>query len=137
MARVRGSGSKIERALGSAMWSAGIRYRKQYRKVPGRPDFAVPSAKLAIFCDSAFWHGKGWPEASNAIHTNREFWLPKIERNILRDSEVNKLLAQLGWTVLRFWENDILKRPETCLETVLNFLSKANESRNNDTNRSS
>jgi DNA mismatch endonuclease Vsr len=134
MARVRSSGSRIERALGSAMWSAGIRYRKQYRKVPGRPDFAVPSAKLAIFCDSAFWHGKGWPEVSNAIHTNREFWLPKIERNILRDSEVNKLLAQLGWTVLRFWDEDIIKRPETCLAAVLDFLTITSESRTNDAN---
>lgn len=64
MSRVRSSGSVIERTLGKALWAAGIRYRKQYRKVPGKPDFALVSKKIAIFCDSSFWHGRGFPEAA-------------------------------------------------------------------------
>lgn len=119
MARVRSSGSKIERTLGSAMWAAGIRYRKQYRRAPGRPDFAVPRAKLAIFCDSSFWHGRRWPEAASAFRTNRQFWLSKIERNIQRDTEVNRMLADLGWKVLRFWDDEILKQCGECVATVL------------------
>jgi len=136
MARVKSSGSKIERTLGSALWAAGIRYRKQYRKIPGRPDFAVPRAKLAIFCDSSFWHGRGWPESAAAFKTNRGFWLPKIEGNIRRDVEVNALLSHLGWTVLRFWDDDILQRLDVCVASVLCALSTANNSASNDKNGS-
>lgn len=107
------------------MWAAGIRYRKQYRKVPGRPDFAIPGAKLAIFCDSSFWHGRGWPDAASVFRTNREFWVPKIERNIRRDAEVNRLLADIGWKVLRFWDDDILKQSGMCVASVLRTLPRA------------
>jgi DNA mismatch endonuclease (patch repair protein) len=120
--RVPGFGTQIELVLGSALWAAGVRYRKQYRKIPGRPDFVVPKAKLAIFCDSAFWHGRGWPASSAQFRTNREFWLPKIERNIRRDEEVNGLLAGLGWTTLRFWDDEILKRTNECVTRVLDAI---------------
>lgn len=122
MASVRSSGTVIERTLGKALWAAGVRYRKQYRRVPGRPDFAVPSARVAIFCDSSFWHGRGWPAAASAFRSNREFWLPKIERNIRRDIEVNQLLKDLDWIVLRFWDDDILRRTEACVDAVLGAL---------------
>ncbi len=136
MARVKSSGSRIEIALGSAMWKEGIRYRKQYRKVPGRPDFAIVHAKVAIFCDSSFWHGRGWPEAAAAFRTNRSFWLPKIEGNIRRDAEVNELLARLGWTVLRFWDDDILKRADVCVASVLRALEVAYNLADDDENGS-
>ena len=126
-------GTQIELVLGSALWAAGVRYRKQYRKLPGRPDFAVPKAKLAIFCDSSFWHGRGWPRAAEAFRTNREFWLPKIERNIRRDAEVNRLLKGAGWTVLRFWDDQILKCTETCVNLVLDAINRGIADKN-DTN---
>lgn len=118
------------------MWAAGVRYRKQYREIPGRPDFAVPKAKVAIFCDSSFWHGRGWPETASAFRTNREFWLPKIEGNIRRDAEVNELLARLGWTVLRFWDDDILKRADACVAKVLRALTAACNTASDDENGS-
>ena len=136
MARVRSSGSEIERVLGSAMWRQGIRYRKQYRKLPGRPDYVVVHAKVAIFCDSSFWHGRGWPDSSAAFHTNRHFWLPKIEGNIRRDAEVNELLAHRGWTVLRFWDDDILKRTDACVARVLAAIADARSLANDDENGS-
>jgi DNA mismatch endonuclease (patch repair protein) len=117
-------GTQIELKLGSALWAAGVRYRKQYSKIPGRPDFAVPKAKLAIFCDSSFWHGRGWPASAVQFRTNREFWLPKIERNIRRDKEVNRLLAELGWTTLRFWDIEILKQTNECVAQVLDAIYK-------------
>jgi DNA mismatch endonuclease (patch repair protein) len=117
-------GTRIELKLGSALWAAGVRYRKQYRKIPGRPDFAVPKAKLAIFCDSSFWHGRGWPASAVQFRTNSEFWLPKIERNIRRDEEVNRLLAELGWTTLRFWDDEILKQTNECVAQVLDAIYK-------------
>ena len=123
MSRVRSSGSQIERMLGAAMWAAGIRYRKQYSKVPGRPDFAVVGKKVAIFCDSSFWHGRNWPDAAADIKSNREFWISKIERNIRRDKVVNEQLTEMGWRALRFWDDEITTRPDACVDIVLRAVS--------------
>jgi DNA mismatch endonuclease (patch repair protein) len=134
--RVRSSGSRIERVLGSALWRSGIRYREQCRKVPGRPDFVIVWARIAVFCDSSFWHGRGWPAAAKAIHTNREFWLPKIEGNIRRDARVNELLSQLGWKVLRFWDDEILKRTDHCVAEVTRAVAASRGRARNDKNGS-
>lgn len=119
MSRVKNAGSKIERTLGKALWATGIRYRKQYKKLPGKPDFVIVCAKVAIFCDSVFWHGYGWPAAAQKIKSNREFWIPKIKRNIVRDEVVNQSLAELGWIVLRFWDHEILKNTAACVDKVV------------------
>jgi DNA mismatch endonuclease (patch repair protein) len=118
MSRIRGKDTGIERALAMAMWRQGLRYRKHY-KAPGTPDFAFPGVKVAVFCDSAFWHGRDWPKLKEQIRANRNFWLPKIERNIARDAEVNRLLASEGWVVLRFWDDEIERDPEGCARKVL------------------
>jgi DNA mismatch endonuclease (patch repair protein) len=118
MSRVRSSGSKIERTLGKALWADGIRYRKQYKKVPGRPDFALVGLKVAIFCDSAFWHGRGYPGTRSQFKSNRGFWLPKIQRNIARDEQVNLMLGDLGWVVVRFWDDQILRDTAGCVRVV-------------------
>lgn len=125
MSGIRASGSRIETALGKALWAAGVRYRRQYGRLPGRPDFAIVRAKIAIFCDSSFWHGRDWPASAAAFKTNREFWLPKIERNIRRDVEVTASLCHLHWTVIRFWDDDILKRLDACVVRVLDAAKEA------------
>lgn len=118
MSRVRSSGSLIERTLGKALWKEGIRYRKQYSKAYGKPDFALVSLKIAIFCDSSFWHGRGFPEAASQFKSNRDFWLPKIQRNISRDEQVNSVLKEQGWVVLRFWDDSILGDTARCVSDV-------------------
>lgn len=119
MSRIRGSGSQIERMLGRALWRAGIRYRKQY-PAPGRPDFVIVSARIAIFCDSNFWHGYRWGQRSKAsFKKNQKFWFDKIEANRTRDRRVNRALRALGWTVLRFWEHQIKTASNECAEQVL------------------
>lgn len=135
MAAVRSSGTLIERKLGAAMWAAGIRYRKQYRRVIGRPDFAIPGAKVAVFCDSSFWHGRGWPESAAAFKTNRSFWTKKIEANITRDLKVNRVLAESGWQVIRFWDTEILQSVGACVEKVQVRL-RAVRKQKDDENRS-
>lgn len=137
MSRVRSSGTNIERVLGKALWSAGIRYRKQYGKVPGRPDYAFVGAKIAIFCDSSFWHGRGWPDAADAIKSNRDFWVAKIEYNIARDREVDRQLAGIGWQVIRFWDDEILKHTASCVDRVKAMLCEQRGSVANDKIRSS
>lgn len=118
MSRVRSSGSVIECTLGKALWADGIRYRKQYVRVPGKPDFALVSRKIAIFCDSSFWHGRGYPNSSTQFKSNRDFWLGKIRRNIERDLEVNQALKDMGWVVLRFWDDAILSDTQECVRKV-------------------
>ena len=124
MAKILRQGSEIERKLGSAMWKAGLRYRKQY-PIEGRPDFAFPKAKVAVFCDSHFWHGYRWEEqAKFEFRKNRQFWVKKIERNIQRDLEVTELLRQQGWIVLRFWEHQILKDADDCSGKIRSTISR-------------
>lgn len=124
MSRVRSSGSLIECTLGKALWSAGIRYRKQYKKIHGKPDFALVSRKIAIFCDSSFWHGRGYPETASQFKSNKDFWLPKIQRNIARDEQVNSLLNGMGWVVLRFWDDQILSDADGCVRVVSDAIRK-------------
>jgi len=123
MSRVRSSGSQIEQKLGRALWADGIRYRKQYKKLIGRPDFVVVKARIAIFCDSSFWHGRDWIVAKDAIKSNKEFWISKIERNIVRDNQVNVALTQLGWKVFRFWDKDIQADAAKCASVVLDAIN--------------
>ncbi len=109
MQAIRSKNTKIEVKVAKALWAKGYRYRKNNRKVYGTPDVTFKKYKLAIFCDSVFWHGKNWDLLKHRIKTNRNFWLEKIERNIARDKKVNSILQQKGWQVLRFWEDEIEK----------------------------
>ena len=102
----------------------GIRYRKNSKKVYGHPDIVFIGKKVAVFCDSEFWHGYDWEKNRGAIKTRREFWIPKIERNIQRDREVNKTLKESGWTVVRFWGKDIKKDAGRCAEIVIKALEE-------------
>lgn len=124
MSRVRSAGSLIEKELGKALWASGLRYRKQYARATGKPDFAIVFARVAVFCDSSFWHGRNWPDSAAAIKSNRRFWISKIERTIARDWEVSRTLRQLGWLVIRFWDSQILRNPEHCAQKVLNAVRR-------------
>jgi DNA mismatch endonuclease, patch repair protein len=118
MSRVRSSGSEIERRLGKALWQAGLRYRKQY-SIFGKPDFALVRRKIAIFCDSEFWHGYRWGSRSKAaFKSNRDYWLKKIEGNRRRDKKVKRELERSGWIVLRFWEHEITSNVDDCVRKV-------------------
>lgn len=125
MSRILCRGSKIERTLGLAMWALGLRYRKNYAKAEGKPDFAFPGDKIAVFCDSSFWHGRDWgPRRKSEFKVRRDFWVRKIERNIERDSEVNRTLRQQGWRILRFWDDAIRARPDRCARRVQETLAE-------------
>lgn len=124
MSRVRSSGTVIERKLGKALWAAGVRYRKQYKTLIGKPDFVVVWAKIAIFCDSSFWHGRNWAATQMEIKSNKSFWIPKIESNISRDLQVNAALTKLGWRVFRFWDEDIHNDAARCASVVVNAIGE-------------
>lgn len=125
MQAVKSKGSKIEKALASALWSRGFRYRKNDKTVFGKPDFTFKKLKLAIFVDSEFWHGKDWDIKKEEHKSNREFWINKIERNIARDVEVNEELTKQGWVVLRFWGKEIIKNLASCVEKIESVIHAA------------
>jgi putative nmeDIP very short patch repair endonuclease len=114
----KSKGTKPELVLAKAMWALGLRYRKNSGSIFGKPDFSFKKYKVAVFVDGEFWHGKDWEQRKAKIKGNREFWIAKIERNIRRDMEVTGRLKAEGWTVLRFWSNDVVKNAGCHAEKV-------------------
>lgn len=124
MSKIRGKNTKPEIRFRKALWAKGYRYRVNYKKLIGKPDIALIRLKTVIFIDGEFWHGYNWEEKKQKIKSNRDFWIPKIERNMQRDSEVNKSLKKMGYKVFRFWENEIKKDFENCFLNVTENLEK-------------
>lgn len=120
MQHIKSKDTTIEIALRKALWKKGYRYRKNYKELPGKPDIALTKYKIAIFCDSEFFHGKDWeikrPKLLNS--KNSEYWISKIERNMKRDRENEQQLLFLGWTVIRFWGKEILKNTDECIRVI-------------------
>ena len=108
MQHIKCKNTSIEICLRKALWNAGIRYRKNVNKLPGKPDIVITKYNLAIFCDSEFWHGKDWNITKNKIKSNTSYWHNKIESNIARDKKITEELEKAGWIVLRFWGEDII-----------------------------
>ena len=119
MRAIRSKDTTIELALRKALWKQGIHYRKIYKGLIGKTDIVITKYRIAVFCDSDFWHGYDWENRKSRIKSNQEYWIPKIERNMKRDQEVTSALVEQGWIVLRFWEHDIRKNMEDCLNDVL------------------
>ena len=120
MQSIRSKDTKIEIMLRKALWHKGYRYRKNYKLLPGRPDIVLTKYKIAIFCDSEFFHGKDWQVLKARLEksNNSEFWISKISRNRERDDDVNKRLLSEGWTVIRFWGDDIKKNLDECIQVI-------------------
>ena len=120
MSKIKGKNTKIEIALRKALWSKGYRYRKNYKALPGSPDIVLTKYRIAIFCDSEFFHGKDWEVLKLRLEKgkNPNYWVKKIERNIRRDMEKDQALQYLGWTVIHFWGKDILKNPDECIHVI-------------------
>lgn len=120
MQHIRAKDSGIEITLRRALWMKGYRYRKNYAVLPGKPDIALTKEKIAIFCDGEFFHGKDWGDLKLRLEksNNSDYWINKISRNRKRDDEVNKKLLFMGWTVIRFWGNDIKNNVDECVRVV-------------------
>lgn len=120
MQHIKSKDTTIEIALRKALWEKGYRYRKNYKALPGKPDIAITKYKIAVFCDSEFFHGKDWeikrPKLLNS--KNSEYWISKIERNMERDRKNEQQLLFLGWTVIRFWGKEILKNTDECVRVI-------------------
>ena len=118
MQAIRSKDTGIEIALRKELWNRGLRYRKNCKDLPGKPDIVFKGKKVAVFCDSEFWHGFDWENRKEHIGTNRDYWIPKIERNIEKDREVSIQLESMGFTVLRFWGKEIQKNLIKCADRI-------------------
>jgi len=118
MNAIKNKDTDIEVLLRLELWHRGLRYQKNVRGITGKPDIVFKGPKVAVFCDSEFWHGHNWDERKKDFKSNQDFWIPKIERNMQRDKEVTEVLESEGWTVLRFWGKEIKKNLEECADKI-------------------
>lgn len=121
MANVHLKEGKAEASLAKALWNEGFRYRKNYKKLPGSPDIAILKYHVAVFVDGEFWHGENWEERKEKLKNNREYWIEKIEENINRDCRNDKLLTEMGWTPVHFWEKQVIKEQGKCVEIIRKY----------------
>lgn len=123
MSKIKGRDTKPEVMLRKALWHKGIRYRKNYRGLPGTPDIALTRERIAIFVDGDFWHARNHQNnPGEQVRSNKEYWKKHLGRNVERDKEVNDALTEEGWLVLRFWESEIRRDLEGCLKRIGEYL---------------
>lgn len=109
MSHIRSKGTKPEEQVQKYLFSKGFRYRKNVKKLPGCPDIVLPKYRAVIFVHGCFWHKHDcprfvWPSS------NKEYWIPKINRNVERDYTNKNKLESLGWRVLIVWECELKKK---------------------------
>ena len=130
MSSIPSKNTQPEILLRKALWRRNLRYRVNYKKLPGKPDIVFTKQKVVIFCDGDYWHGHNWAirgfsSLDEELSGYSEFWKKKILRNIERDEENNKTLRMLGWKVVRIWESDIKKDLDGCVKLVQESLFEA------------
>jgi DNA mismatch endonuclease (patch repair protein) len=105
----RSTDTKPELALRQALRALGVRFRRHSKTVPGNPDLVFRSARVAVFCDGDFWHGRHWSKLKPLLRrrANADYWVAKIAANRRRDAIITRTLTESGWQVLRFWEGDV------------------------------
>jgi DNA mismatch endonuclease (patch repair protein) len=113
--------SKPELLLRRALWARGLRYRIDVGALPGRPDIVLSRARVVVFCDGDFWHGRNLSERLTALASghNATYWVAKIRTNVERDRQRDIELAGAGWRVIRCWETDVVRDPGAAAEAVL------------------
>lgn len=128
MSNIKSKNTSIELALRRALRANGFGYRLHYKELPGKPDIVLTKYRIAIFCDSEFFHGKDFDNLKAQLQkgANSDFWIEKISKNIERDIKINAEIQGMGWHVLRFWGKDILKDTEGCIcvikETIMDCI---------------
>jgi len=130
MSSIPSKNTEPELMLRKALWKENLRYRVNYKKLPGKPDIVFTKHHVVVFCDGDFWHGHNWAirglsSLDEELAGYSDFWRTKILRNIERDAEVNQALKEQGWTVIRIWESDIRSSLNECVKIVKEALSTA------------
>lgn len=132
MSHIKGKDTSIELTLRKALWKKGYRYRKNYKKLPGTPDIAITKYKIAIFCDSEFFHGYHWDIKKQKLGQNRIYWIQKIERNMARDRDNDLKLIAMDWVPMHFWGQEITKNTSGCIEAIEDLIFELQISKSDD-----
>lgn len=114
----KGKDTKPELLLRKELWRRGLRYRKNYKELYGKPDIVFLGERIAVFVDGKMWHGYDWEHQKDDFKSRRDYWIPKIERNIEYDYEVTQELISLDWLVMRFWDFEIKKNLQECADKI-------------------
>lgn len=118
MKKIKSGGTKPERELKKSLRKYNIKYTSKISKLEEKPDIILKKKKVAIYIDGEFWHGYNWKDKKKKIKSNRDYWIPKIDRNIKRDRKNNRSLRKKGWKVLRFWQHQIQKDVDRCIQKI-------------------
>ena len=129
MASIRSKDTKPELVVRKGLWKRGFRYRLNDKRLPGHPDLVLRKYRTCIFVNGCFWHGHGVTESQKTDlvdsacckipRTNREFWVAKIRRNMQRDKEEQRKLAEMGWHSITVWECSLKpKQKEQTLDSI-------------------
>lgn len=123
MSSIKSKDTQPELMLRKALWQKNMRYRVNYKNLPGTPDIVFTKVKVVVFCDGDFWHGHNWvirgmKSLEEELSSYSEFWKKKILRNIERDDEITKKLNEMGWKVIRIWESEIKKDVDKCVKEI-------------------
>jgi len=124
MKKIKSNNTSPELLLRRVLWGKGLRFSRKISDLPGKPDIVLKKYKILIFIDGEFWHGYKWEEKKSTIKSNRDYWIPKIERNIARDKKSSRLLRKQGWKVLRFWQRSVEKETNKCLNKIFKHIGK-------------
>jgi DNA mismatch endonuclease (patch repair protein) len=126
MSKIRSTNTKPEITLRKTLWKNGLRgYRLHLKKLPGKPDIVFSKSKVVIFVDGCFWHK--CPVCYTEPETNKEYWIPKINQNVLKDQEQTRDLEKMGYTVIRIWEHEVEKSIETVINRIIAILYAENQ----------
>ena len=114
----KGKDTKPELLLRKELWRRGLRYRKNYKEIYGKPDIVFLGTRIAVFIDGRMWHGYDWQNQRNDFKSHRNYWIPKIEYNMEHDYEVTQELISLDWLVMRFWDFELKKNLQECADKI-------------------
>lgn len=119
MSKIRSKNTFAETVLKKGLKGLHLR---QHPKIYGNPDFGNKKRKIVIFVDGCFWHK--CPRHYKEPKSRKKYWLPKLERNVVRAREVNATLKKMGWKVVRLWEHEIQSNMPRCIQKIEKKLKK-------------
>jgi len=128
MSKIRSKDTKPELLVRKFLHSQGFRYRLHVKQLPGKPDLVLPKYKTVILIHGCFWHSHEGCHLSSIPKSNTEYWIPKLNRNTLRDHVNEKELTERGWYVVKLWECDLKKNKieETFERLLLSIVPSEN-----------
>ena len=122
MSQVKGKNTKPEVQFRKYLFNKGLKGYRIQAKLPGKPDILFKKQKVAIFIDGCFWHK--CPKCFSPPKSNVEFWKKKINGNVKRDKNINKILSKEGYIVLRFWTHEIKEDSNKCFNKIYKLVKK-------------